>query len=36
MSKKDFDEALIKIAEYLNSNGIDFEFTDFEKWIEQS
>lgn len=36
MSKKDFDEALIKIAEYLNSNGIDFEFTDFEKWVEQN
>lgn len=36
MSKADFDEALIKIAEYLNQNGIEFEFTDFEKWLEQS
>lgn len=36
MSKKDFDEALIKISEYLNQNGIEFEFTDFEKWLEQN
>lgn len=36
MSKKDFDEALIKIAEYLNQSGIEFEFTDFEKWLEQN
>lgn len=35
MSKKDFDEALIKITEYLNQSGIEFEFTDFEKWLEQ-
>lgn len=36
MPKKDYDEALAKIAEYLNQSGIEFEFTDFEKWLEES
>lgn len=36
MPKKDYDEALIKIAEYLNQSDIEFEFTDFEKWLEQN
>lgn len=36
MSKKDYEEALNKIDEYLKTQGIDFEFKDFEKWIEES
>lgn len=35
MSKKDYEEALMKIEEYLKSNGIDFEFKDFEQWLEE-
>lgn len=35
MSKKDYDEALIKIGEYLKFNGIDFEFKNFEQWREE-
>lgn len=35
MSKADYAEALKKIEEYLKSSGIDFEFKDFEKWLEE-
>lgn len=35
MSKKDFDEVLGKINEYLNTHGINFEFKDFEQWLEE-
>lgn len=35
MSKKDYDEALGKIEEYLKTHGIDFEFKNFEQWREE-
>lgn len=35
MSKKDYDEALLKIEEHLKSSGMDFEFKTFEKWLEE-
>lgn len=35
MSNKDYDEALGKIDGYLKTHGIDFEFKDFEQWLEE-
>lgn len=35
ISKKDYEQALVKIEEYLNFKCISFEFTELEKWLEK-